>query len=204
MGRKRLTEIEKAQTLTKIKINEPVTKVAANLNVSRLTVYTLFKATKDLPKGTVPRRKIGSGRKRKTTARTDHLLRREVLLRPSITPASLKKKHPKLLEGVSIRIIQHRFKNDFGLPCSKKAPSDRGNEKKRLTFAKNYQHWTPQQWHKVMFSDESTFRLVRGQSKVIRRSINVPRHDPRCTVKTVEHSNGVMVWGAFSGTHGRG
>ena len=121
MGRKRLTEIEKAQTLTKIKMNEPVTKVAANLNVSRLTVYTLFKATKDLPEGTVPRRKIGSGRKRKTTARTDHLLRRKVLLRPSITPASLKKKHPKLLEGVSIRIIQHRFKNDFGLPCMRAA-----------------------------------------------------------------------------------
>ena len=55
-----------------------------------------------------------------------------------------------------------------------------------------------------MFSDESRFRLVRGQSKVIRRPINVPRHDPRYTVKTVKHSDGVMVWGAFSGTHGRG
>ena len=76
--------------------------------------------------------------------------------------------------------------------------------KKRLTFAKNYQHWRPQKWRKVMFSEESTFRLVRGQSKVIRRPINVPRHDPRYTVKTVKHSDGVMVWGAFSGTHGQG
>ena len=101
-----------------------------------------------------------------------------MLLRPSITPASLKKKHSKLLQGVSIRTIQHRLKNDLGLPCMRAAknPSDRENEKKRLTFAKNYQHWTPQQWQKVMFSDESTFRLVRGQSKVIRRPINVPTH----------------------------
>ena len=75
MGRKRLSEIEKAQALTKIKMNEPVTKVAANLNVSRLTVYTLLKATKGLPEVTVPKRKIGSGKKQKTTARTDHLLR---------------------------------------------------------------------------------------------------------------------------------
>ena len=117
IGRKKLSEIEKALALTNIKMNVPVTKVAANLNVSRQTVYTLLKATKDLPEGTVPNRKIGSGRKRKTTARTDHLLRREMLPRPSITPASLKKKHPKLLEGVSIRTIQHRLKNDFGLPC---------------------------------------------------------------------------------------
>ena len=121
MGRKKLSEIEKAQALTEIKMNEPVTKVAANLNVSRLTVYTLLKATKGLLEGTVPKRKIGSGRKRKTTAKTDHLLRREVLLRPSITPASLKKRHPKLLEGVSIRIIQHRLKNDLGLSCMRAA-----------------------------------------------------------------------------------
>ena len=207
MGRKKLSEIENAQPLTKIKMGVPVTKVAADLNVSRQTVYTLLKVTKGLPEGTVPKRKIGSGRKRKTTARTDHLLRREVLLRPSITPASLKKKHPKLLEGVSIRTIQHRLKNDLGLPCrhaAKKPLLTEKMRKNRLTFAKNYQHWTPQRWRKVMFSDEETFRLVRGQSKVIRRPINVPRHDPRYTVKTVKHSDGVMVWGAFSGTHGQG
>ena len=99
MGRKKLSEIEKAQALTKIKMGVPVTKVAADLNVSRQTVYTLLKVTKSLPEGTVLKRKIGSGRKRKTTARTDHLLRREMLLRPSITPASLKKEAPKTVGG---------------------------------------------------------------------------------------------------------
>ena len=188
-------------------MNVPVTKVAADLNVSRQTVHTLLKATKGLLEGTVPKRKIGFDRKRKTTARPDHLSRREMLLRPSITPASLKNKHPKLLEGVSIRTIQHQLKNDFGLPCRRAAKKPLLTEKmrkKRLTFAKNYQHWTPQQWQKVMFSDESTLQLVRGHSKVIRRPINVPRRDPQYTVKTVKHSDGVMVWGAFSGTHRRG
>ena len=130
-----------------------------------------------------------------------------MLLRPSIAPASLKKKHPKLLEGISIRTIQHRLKNDLGLPCRRAAKKPLLTEKMRkktLTFAKNYQHWRSQQWRKVMFSDESTFRLMRGQSKAIKRPINVPRHDPRYTVKTVKHSDGVMVWGAFSGTHERG
>ena len=63
MGRKELSEIEKAQALTKIKMNVLVTKVAADLNISRQTVYTLLKATKSLPEGTVPKRKIGSSKK---------------------------------------------------------------------------------------------------------------------------------------------
>ena len=131
MGRKKLPKIEKAQASTKIKMNVPVTKVAAKLNVLRQTVYTLLKATKGLPEGTVPKRRIGCGRKRKTTARTDHLLRREVLLRPSITPASLKKKHPKLLERISIRTIQHRLKNDLGFPCMRAAKKPLLTEKMR-------------------------------------------------------------------------
>ena len=60
---KKLSEIEKAQALTKIKMNVPVTKVAAYLNISRQTVYTLLKATKGLPEGTVPKQKISSGKK---------------------------------------------------------------------------------------------------------------------------------------------
>ena len=129
MGRKKLPEIEKAQALKKIKINVHVTKVAADLYVSRQTVYTLLKATKGLPEGTVPKRKIGSGRKRKTTARTDHLLRRKVLLSPSITPACLKKKHPKLLQGVSIRTIQHRLKMTWASPVGVQQKSRFGQKK---------------------------------------------------------------------------
>ena len=55
---KKLSEIKKARAFTKIKMNVPVTKVAADLNISRQTVYTLLKATKGLPEGTVPKRKI--------------------------------------------------------------------------------------------------------------------------------------------------
>ena len=72
MGSKKLSEIEKAQALTKINMNVPATKVAADLNISIQTVSTLLKATKGQPEGTVPKRKVGSSRKRKTTARTDH------------------------------------------------------------------------------------------------------------------------------------
>ena len=59
-------------------------------------------------------------------------------------------------------------------------------------------------WRKVMFSDESTFRLVRGGYKLVRRPQGVSRYDSKYTIKTVKHPESVMVWGAFSGNKGRG
>ena len=54
-----------------------------------------------------------------------------------------------------------------------------------------------------MFSDESTFRLVRGVPKMVRRPSTASRFDPKFTVRTVKHPVSVMVWGAFSGNMGR-
>ena len=54
-----------------------------------------------------------------------------------------------------------------------------------------------------MFSDECTFRLVRGVPKMVRRPSTASRFDPKFTVKTVKHPASVMVWNAFSGNMGR-
>ena len=44
----------------------------------------------------------------------------------------------------------------------------------------------------------------KGPVKSGKRPVNVPRHDPLYIVKTVKHSDSVMVCGAFSGIHSRG
>ena len=59
-------------------------------------------------------------------------------------------------------------------------------------------------WRKVMFNDESIFRLVRGRYKLVRRPSGVSRYDSRYIIKTVKHPKSVMVWGAFSRDKGRG
>ena len=104
------------QGLTKVEHGVPVTKIAADLKVSRQVVYQLMKAARTLPKGTVPKRKIGSERKRKTSGGTDRLLKQEVLASPSIAVANLKKKHLELLESVSIRTIQTQLKMALAYP----------------------------------------------------------------------------------------
>ena len=58
-------------------------------------------------------------------------------------------------------------------------------------------------WRKVMFSDESTFRLVRGRYELVRRPSGVSTYDSRYIIKTVKHPKSVMVWGAFSRDMGR-
>jgi len=45
-----------------------------------------------------------------------------------------------------------------------------------------------------MFSDESTFKLVRGVPNMVRRPSTASRYDPKFKVKTVKHPGSVMVW----------
>ena len=73
--------------------------------------------------------------------------------------------------------------------------------KKRVAFPKKYLHWTEYDWLKVMFSNESTFKCIRGTSGRVRQPSNFSRYDLRYDMRTVTHSDQVMVWGAFSGAH---
>jgi hypothetical protein len=77
-------------------------------------------------------------------------------------------------------------------------------KKKRIAFAQKYKDWTTEQWSRVMFSDESTFRCIRATKTKVRRPMGSDRYDSRYTVKTVKHPESLMVWGSFSGAVGRG
>ena len=102
-GRKKLSEIEKAQVLTKEEHNISVTQIAADLKVSRQAAHKLMKTAKGLQKGTVKKQilqenNICSGKKRKTSGRTDRLLKQDVLASPSITAAILNEKASRASE----------------------------------------------------------------------------------------------------------
>lgn len=195
MGRKKLTMEEKARALALIEQGMPVKHVAAELNVSRVSLFKLKKSAASLPTGTLPPRKLGCGRKRKTSERTDKMLVREVKQNPSITAAELKKKHPDLLQDVAVRTLQHRLQKDLGLPCRRAAKKPLLTDtmrKKRLQFAKQYRDWTPEQWKSVMWSDETTFRLVRGGSSLVRRPSTVSRYEP--TTRSRQLNTQIASW----------
>ncbi|KAG7174711.1 Transposable element Tcb2 transposase-like 7 [Homarus americanus] len=144
----------------------PATKAACftELKSFKASHLHLKHAAAPSPPGAIPKRKVGSGAVRKTSIRTDNILKHEVMSDPAVTASTQKKKHPDLLKHVAIRTVQHRLQKDHGLPtrrAAKKPLLTEAMKTKRINFCKKYQHWTSDDWKKVMFSDESTFRLVR-------------------------------------------
>ena len=125
---------------------------------------------------------------------------------PQLTDLELKNLHPEPLENVAVHTIQHRLQKGLGLPSRKadKKPLLTVQMKKQcIAFAKKYIHWTPAQWKRVIFSDESNFQVFQVGSPMVRRPHASNRFDPRFTVPTVKHPDSIMVWGAFSGKMGR-
>ena len=146
-----------------------------------------------------------SGRPRKTSFRTDTVILREVKKNPSITSREIKSLIP-LLQGVSERTIRHRLSKDLHMPARKprrKPLLTQKMRKKRLDFCKKYSQWTAYDWDKVMFSDESQFRLHQSTKSHVRRPPGSCAESPAFTTPTVRHSQSVMVWACFS-AFGRG
>lgn len=201
-----LSREEKARILAWKMENVSTKEISSRTGRGQSTIRRLVATARDLPPNVVPPRKPVPGRPRKTSKFTDKILRRETLNNPEITAGELKRSHPTLLQGVSERTIQHRLQKELGLPTYKPAAKPLltpSMVKKRLAFAHKYKDWTAEQWRKVLFSDESTFKCVRPRPRRIRRPKNSNRCSPQYTCKTVKHPDGVMVWGSFSGTLGR-
>ena len=86
----------------------------------------------------IPKRKSGSGAPKKTSPRTDKLLKRKVTSYPSITTVELKTKHHELLGIVSTRTVRHRLQKNLGPPCRRAAKKLMltAAMKKRLNFGR--------------------------------------------------------------------
>ncbi|MPC92640.1 hypothetical protein E2C01_087741 [Portunus trituberculatus] len=89
--------------------------VAAELKITRRTIYKLKTPAENLHLGAVPARKPGSVAPRKMSPCTGKVLVRGVKEDPSITVISLKEEHLNLLQNVSVRTIQHRLQKDLKL-----------------------------------------------------------------------------------------
>ncbi len=75
---------------------------------------------------------------------------------------------------MTVRYIQKTLQKRLGLPArnaAKKPLLTHRMKMKRLAFAKKYLNWSKQQWINVMFSDESTFRLVNSRTVSVRMSL---------------------------------
>ena len=117
---------------------------------------------------------------------------RDVKLNPSITTANLKKKQPMLLQDISIRTIQQCPYKDLNLPsrcADKNSLLTSPMMKRKLQFCNEYLQWTFANWKTVIISDKSTYKLVRGGSKLVRRYPGSSRYDSKSTVNPLQEHN---------------
>jgi transposase len=182
-------------------------EIAARLGVHPSTIRRHLAVLRELPPtASPPANKPRSGRPRIATFVQETRLRNHVLRHPFKAARELKKDVAGWGDK-QVRFIQKTLQKRLNMPsrsAAQKPLLTSVMKKKRLAFAKKYQSWSEKDWMKVMFSDESTFRLINPRAAKVRRPSTVSRYKQRFTISTVKHSPSVMVWGCFSGRNGRG
>ena len=203
MGRQgeRHTSVETKRVAIELrKAGVALSKIRAQLQLPERTLRRILTEAKP-PAFVVLKRKVGTGGKQSTvSAATLATMKRKLTRIPTLTAKDLKASIPELHQ-LSVSTIQRLCLKNLALPsrtmAKKPVLTDKMKEK-RMAFCRQYGHWTPDQWKKVMFSDESHFEVNCFRRNLCRRPVGSDRFDPLFTKKTVKHPAKVMVWACFS------
>jgi len=145
-----------------------------------------------------------SGRPWKTALRQDCRIVRMSLKNRKNTAVDLRREINSELskpdEKISESTVRNRLKeaNLNGRVARKKPYLRTVNKKKRLQSAKEHEHWTVEDWKKVVWSDESSFTLFRTTGRTWVRRRPGEEYKEECLQPTIKHSGGkIQVWGSF-------
>ncbi len=148
-----------------------------------------------------PEHLLKSGRPRKCSKKTLSVLKRQITASPTRTARELKERNLRILKDVSVRTVQRCLLRDLNLhsrTAARKPLLTPRHKFDRLAFAKAHKYWPLDKIRRILWSDESMFRVSGTTFGKVRRPLGVDRYDPQYTVKTVKHPDSVMVWGCFS------
>ena len=198
---------EKAKIMALYNAKVAPKDIAATLGRNAAAVRKIIAIMKNIPlTSPPPPAKKRTGRPCKHSLKVLDRLRRHIIRCPFKTAKEVKAE-VKGFEQTPVRSIQRLLLEKLNLPsraAANKPLLTPAMVIKRLRFAKKHRHWTKEDWEDVMFSDESTFRLVSLARVRVRRETTMSRYHQKYVNRTVKHSPSVMVWGCFSGRGGRG
>ena len=88
----------------------------------------------------------------------------------------------------------------YGRMAAKKPLLRTRNRRARLLWARAHVNWTPEQWNRVLWTDESQFMLFGTNKRFYIRRRTGEKYLDACLHPTMKHGGGsVMVWGGFCG-----
>ena len=148
-------------------------------------------------------RKIHSdaGKKKLVTPRMSNTIKWKLTNNPGLTCSNLCALIPGLDE-VSRRTVNDVILQDLGLPSCvsvKKPLLTLHQVAGRLDWACRFKNWSPSQWRKVLWSDESHIEIFVGGSSFhgrVRRSCQQNCYLQKF-VQTVKHLAKLMAWASF-------
>ena len=142
----------------------------------------------------------GRGRKRKTSQRTDRLIKQLAMKNRKTSAAKIATEVKNATQtDICPQTVRNRL-NETGLHGQvprKKPLISKKNKTKRLNFAREHANKSPEFWQSILWSDESKFNLFGcdGRGTVWRSKGEAMRTE--CLRPTVKHGGGnVMVWAA--------
>ena len=169
--------------------------IAASKIAPKSTIYRIIKNFKE--SGSIVVKKA-SRRPRKSSKRQDRLLKLIQLRDRGTTSTELAQEWQQAGVSASARTVRRRLLEDglVSRRAAKKPLLSRKNIRDRLIFCKRYR--TAEDWGKVIFSDESPFRLFGASGKKLVRRRQGERYHQSCVMPTVKHPETIHVWGCFS------
>jgi len=81
----------------------------------------------------------------------------------------------------------------------KKPPISEVNRQKRLAWASEHLHWSPEQWAKILWTDETWITGGAHRKQYVTRRPG-EEWEPTCIVEKIQRKQGWMFWGCFSGS----
>ena len=185
MVRRQLTEAAKGRALGLIEdAGWSINDVATSLRVSRWTIMRLSARRKEEPDCEVPRRKQGTGPRRKYGKRELDAIEKALDKNTFLTSRDLKLKMPKTLKDIDGRMVRRIVRDDLDRPARVapvKACLNGTMQSARVEWVNSKLRRKSSEWQGALYIDEVLFEASGGGVgwRLVRRPRGAPRHDPQ-------------------------
>lgn len=202
MGRYRPVSSDDISAIVSLhKAGHSVSDIAENTGISVTSVRRWVSRISNSGGENLPRKKVPTGRPRKTYSRTLNIIKRDVEKVPSISARQLKENNSALLGQVSLRTVQRRVHDDLRFKHFVARPKPLltdVHKEKRLQFCNKYLATDVEKWKGVLWSDEAKFTVTSSRKQRVYRRLGSDPYDPKFTHNSAKYPDSLMVWGCFS------
>lgn len=190
------TPTKRARIYTLKKQHVSNEKITALFGPHKATINRIVKEYDE--RGTHYPLKGRAGRPHKLTDRDGHRAARAIKSGKADTAVDVQQ---QLFPHVSAQTVRRSLKaNGLRAYAKRKVPFLlHRHQRARLEWARGRRFWTPRQWQRVIFSDESKFNVFGSDGRKYCWREKGHALDPRCTEKRIKHGGGsVMVWACLT------